>query len=78
MDDRRQAPRVRLLKSGTILLGKHRVPCTVRNLSETGACLEVQTTYWLPLVFEFMMPGRAIRACKVVWLRDTRIGVQFR
>jgi len=28
-----------MLKSGKILLGKHAVPCTVRNLSETGAWL---------------------------------------
>ena len=78
MDDRRQAPRARLLKSGTILLGTYRVPCTVRNRSETGACLEMQTTYGIPTVFEFMMPGQSVRACKVVWLRDTRIGVQFK
>ena len=77
MDDRRRAPRTRMLKSGKILLGAYRVPCAVRNLSETGACLEVQTTFGIPSKFEFAMADQPVRACKVVWLRDTQLGVQF-
>ena len=77
MDDRRHASRIRMLKSGKILLGAHGVPCAIRNFSVTGACLEVQTTYGLPPRFEFTMPNQPVRACKVVWLRDTRLGVQF-
>jgi hypothetical protein len=44
MDERRKIPRRRILKSGKILLGRRQVQCTVRNLSEIGACLVVQTT----------------------------------
>lgn len=54
-DQRRAAPRIRMLKSGKILLGKHAVPCTVRNLSETGACLQVQTTTGIPSEFYLVM-----------------------
>jgi hypothetical protein len=38
MDNQRKAPLRQILKSGTIILGKKtHVPCSVRNLSETGA-----------------------------------------
>jgi hypothetical protein len=77
MDDRRGYIRGRMLKSGKILLGKAAVPCTVRNLSETGACLQVQTTYGLPSTFEFVIDDKPPRACKVTWLDSTMIGVLF-
>jgi hypothetical protein len=77
MDDHRKARRTRVLKSGKILLGSHAVPCTVHNLSETGACLEVQTTYGIPTTFEFVLQSQPPRSCKVVWLGDTKMGVHF-
>jgi hypothetical protein len=77
MEDRRRSFRIRALKSGKILLGVHHVSCTIRNLSETGACLEVQTPYGIPPKFAFRMPDQSVRACKIVWARDTRLGVQF-
>jgi hypothetical protein len=77
MDNRRRDARRRIYKSGTILLGSWKVPCTVRNLTETGACLEVQTTYGIPATFEFTLSGCPSRNCKVVWLRETKVGVEF-
>jgi hypothetical protein len=77
MNERRNKPRTRVLKSGTILLGKHPVPCTVRNLSEIGACLQVQTTSGLPSQFKFAMPDRPTRICKIIWRDETKIGVLF-
>ena len=58
-------------------LGKAAVPCTVRNLSETGACLQVQTTYGIQSTFAFAVDDKPLRACKVTWLDGTMIGVQF-
>jgi hypothetical protein len=56
--DRRQSPpRRRLLKSGKILLRKQPVPCTIRNLSERGASLQVQTTAGIPAIFDFLRAG---------------------
>ena len=77
MDDRRSGQRTRIYKSGKILLGSWKVPCTVRNFSEAGACLEVQTTYGIPATFEVILPDHESRLCKVIWLGDTKIGVQF-
>jgi PilZ domain len=77
VDECRTDKRRRFYKSGKILLGNCKVPCTVCNLSETGACLEVQTTYGIPATFEFILPKHPSRICKVIWLGDTKIGVQF-
>lgn len=67
-----------MLKSGKILLGSWQVPCTVRNLSEIGACLEVQTTIGIPATFQFTMPNQTPQTCKVVWRDYTKLGVHFR
>ena len=77
MEDRRISPRMRMLKSGKILLGTRSVACTVRNLSETGACLEFDSAYGIPATFEFVLPERCHRTCKVVWANGDRMGVQF-
>jgi len=77
MEDRRESGRLRMLKSGRIVLGKASVPCTVRNLSQSGACLQVQSTYGLPSAFEFILDDKPPRPCKVVWLDATTVRVQF-
>ena len=75
--DRRRSPRRRVLKAGKILLGTHPIPCTVRNISEIGACLKVQATTGIPTVFDFLMAGELVRTCKAIWRTDTLIGVMF-
>jgi hypothetical protein len=66
-----------MLKSGKILLGNHAVPCTIRNISEKGACLKVQTTTGIPSTFDFSAAGEPVRTCKTIWRDDTQIGVMF-
>ena len=68
---------MRMLKSGKIFLGSRSVPCTVRNLSATGACLQVQTTYGIPATFKLAIADEQRRACKIAWFNDTKLGVQF-
>ena len=78
MQERRISPRMRMLKSGKIYLGSRAIACTVRNLSDTGACLEVETIHGIPAVFDFVLPQRLHRTCKIVWANGGRMGVQFR
>jgi hypothetical protein len=76
--DKRQPPsRRRMLKAGKILLGAHPIPCTIRNISEKGACLQVQTSAGIPSVFYFLTSGEPTRTCKTIWRDDTQIGVMF-
>ena len=77
MEERRESSRLRLLKSGKILLGKASVPCTVRNLSDGGARLQVQSTFGLPASFELALGDRPPRPCKVKWLDATTLRVRF-
>ena len=48
MDCHRIAPRRRVLKTGSIEFGGTAIDCTVRNISETGAALEVITPLYIP------------------------------
>ena len=76
--ERRPSRRKRVLKSGKIILGKkHIILCGVRNISESGACLEVARTFAIPTEFSFAMYAHPPRTCKIVWRDDRSIGVVF-
>jgi hypothetical protein len=49
----------------------------VRNLSDGGARLQVQSTFGLPAAFELTFDDHPPRHCKVVWLDDTTLRVEF-
>ena len=73
-----KSSRMRTLK-GAQIVWPTGVPvnCIVRNLSTAGASLEVQSP--VPNTFELVFAGdQSRRSCRVVWRRETRIGVQFR
>jgi hypothetical protein len=78
MNENRVRPRRRVLKSGWIILSDKaaKLECTVRNLSETGACLQVSTTYGMPANFGLLVEG-VRHTCRIVWRTDTRLGVAF-
>jgi hypothetical protein len=78
VDEHRTAPRRRLLKSGKISFGGGAINCTVRNLSETGAALEVISPVNIPDRFTLVIEVDHIQVpCRVVWRKETRIGVHF-
>ena len=80
MNEHRIAPRARVLKSGKIASSEKapKIECTIRNLSETGACLQISSTYGIPAHFDLLLQGTERRACHVVWRTDTKLGVAFR
>ena len=43
-DNRRVAPRRKVLKAGTIEFADTAIPCTVRSLSATGAAIEIASS----------------------------------
>jgi PilZ domain len=79
MIERRSTSRRRVLKGGTIEFNRAGgVSCTVRNLSDKGACLEVASPLGLPESFDLMIGSdRRIHHCKIVWQSVHRIGVEF-
>ncbi|TFV70089.1 PilZ domain-containing protein [Bradyrhizobium frederickii] len=78
MDERRNKARHRVLKAGTIEFGGGAIDCTVRNLSDTGAALDVTSPLGIPEHFTLFVPADATHhACRVVWRKEKRIGVRF-
>jgi hypothetical protein len=78
MDCHRIAPRRRVLKAGLIECGGEAIACTVRNVSETGAAIEVVTPLYIPDRFTLVIPSeRSRRPCKIVWRKESRIGIAF-
>ena len=78
MAETRRAPRHRVLKAGTIGFGGGAIDCVVRNLSTTGAALEVANQAGIPDRFVLVVPGDGLhRPCHIVWRKERRIGVAF-
>jgi hypothetical protein len=78
MDERRASPRHRTLKAGTIEFGEETLPCTVRNLSATGAGVELNSPLWFPERFVLAVPSEGWRKpCRLIWRNERRIGVAF-
>jgi PilZ domain len=68
----------RVLKAGTIEFGGGAISCTLRNVSDTGAALEVTSPIGVPEQFTLALPADDKRVpCRVAWRREKRIGVTF-
>ena len=80
MDDKRSGSRQRVLKGGKIVFagGSFNVDCTIRNISETGARLQVPTTVAIPDRFTLVdVQSRIRREATVAWRKGDLIGVRF-
>jgi mannose-6-phosphate isomerase len=77
--DRRRAPRRRVLKGGTIVINDKRstISCTIRNLSKSGALLQVTSVVGIPGAFALMFGGYGPRQCTVVRRDGGFLGVRF-
>ena len=81
MEEHRNAPRHRTYKTAHIAFVGHAaaIDCVVRNLSDTGASLEVGSPMGIPDVFDLVFEGGdSVRPCRVVWRKETKIVVEFR
>ncbi len=79
MVETRVAPRFRVSKAATIeFIGGRPVDCVVRNLSVTGAAIELAHPCAIPDSFLLVMPGDGLRlSCKTVRRGGYLIGVAF-
>ena len=80
MVERRTETRNRTLLAGKIAFNGRRsvIDCIVRNLSDNGACLQITNSAGIPTTFDLVLDGEPRgRPCKLVWLTDTRAGVEF-
>ena len=78
MADGRRTTRHHTVKAGTIKFGGQAIDCLVRNLSASGAALELSNTSAIPARFVLAMPGDGLQLpCRAVWRKDRRIGIAF-
>jgi hypothetical protein len=80
MEEKRRIQRSRVLKSARMLFNHcaSTMDCTVRNMSERGACLLVASPVGIPPTFELTLDdGRSRRPCRVTWQSADKIGVVF-
>jgi hypothetical protein len=76
MSEERISPRRRVLKAGTIESDGGVIDCMARNLSTTGAALQVTNPIGIPERFTLMADGPR-QSCHVVWRKEKRIGIAF-
>jgi hypothetical protein len=80
MTETRAAPRFRVLKPAKIEDGSFNVACIVRDLSLTGAAVEITDldTKHIPATFTLIIPEDGLKlSCRVVRRSAFRIGVTF-
>ena len=79
MDEHRASQRQRTLKVGTISLDRDAgIDCTVKNISDTGACLEVASPVGIPDSFTLIINKDGVkRPCHIAWRSARRIGIRF-
>jgi hypothetical protein len=78
VEEHRTTLRRRLLKTGRITFGGGAIDCTVRNLSEAGAALDVTTPVGIPDRFTLLIEAdHRHLPCRVIWRKEKRIGVHF-
>jgi hypothetical protein len=77
-DERRGDTRRTALKSARIVAKDGTaVDCKLRNISDSGARLELASPQLLPHRFELEIAGLPARTCILRWAKGNLIGVQF-
>ena len=78
MVETRIAPRHRVMKPAQIVYRGHKYPCTIRDLSVTGAALHLPELMRVPDTFTLLVPEDGLElTCRVAWRREFRVGVAF-
>jgi PilZ domain len=77
-DERRKQHRAEVDEVAYISSGGASTRCRVLNISMEGAAIDVPNAAFIPQRFELMTEkDRLIRICRVVWIKQNRIGVAF-
>ena len=79
-EEKRREHRRRVLKSGALNFnsGYSSLGCRVRNLTEHGALLEMESTVGVPSEFDFLLSGETSPvSARIVWREANRMGIQL-
>ena len=76
--DKRRAARRDIKRTARLSFARQNLVCTVRNVSATGASIQVADVSAIPDSFRLVMEMEtAARRCVVVWRKTTQVGVKF-
>jgi hypothetical protein len=76
--ERRREPRRRTLKAGRLLIDKKAVlNCTIRNLSQHGGRLDIDSIVGVPEEFVLDIAGEGARPARTVWKSHSSLGVKL-
>jgi hypothetical protein len=76
--EQRAAQRQRVLKAGSIEFDGTSVNCMVRNISESGAGVEVVDPVGIPHEVTLLILTQHVRQhCYIVWRKEKRLGLMF-
>ncbi len=81
MDEKRKAPRRRVLKQGKIVFadGQRVLDCTIRDFSDTGARLLIANTVGLPDTFHlYEKSSGMLYPAAIAWRQANSVGVAFK
>jgi hypothetical protein len=78
MIEKRAAPRFKVLKGGVVAIDGGSIPCTVRNMSASGAAADFAQAVDLPESFTLVIErDQFARRCRPVWSHARRVGMAF-
>jgi PilZ domain len=80
LKEQRAYPRRPMARRAAIFLSpKRQVECTIRNLSRSGAMIQLDAPVDLPKRFVLDLSGNIVvrRVCNLVWQEGATIGVTF-
>jgi PilZ domain-containing protein len=78
MVETRAAPRHRVMKPAQIGYGGEKYACTLRDVSTTGAALQLHHVMQTPDNFILLVPEDGLElVCRLVWRSGLRLGVAF-
>jgi hypothetical protein len=78
MVETRIAPRYRVAKPAKIDHGGDKINCIIRDISATGAAIEMSDLVRVPAEFTLIVPEDRLKLrCRLVWRKGYRIGVAF-
>lgn len=76
--ERRSDMRRRVFKGGVITFDGTGIDCTVRNMSDGGATLDVAEAANIPPTFRLVIEADDfIARCRVIWNDGRRFGIAF-
>lgn len=78
IEEKRKHQRTEINEPAFVSAGGSVMRCTVRNISPDGAAIDVDNPAFVPGEFRLVMAGdSSTHDCRVIWIREKRIGLAF-